>query len=287
MTLSKENVQAAWAKAEAALQGGGGGFMKLTKDANNVRILPALDGSPIPFTKSVRYVVNIGTQAHYVADLDAVYSDPELLEAALAARKLTEEDVKLIEKYGMPMGRLRKAMFAASVKYKDMPRGVKNDTRLLFNVIDVDNEPDITKARPKVLETPQSIFNGLKSLITGDYPELFSAEEGRAVNIQGNGKDGRDRRYTNVTPAKDAVPIPDEVMARRNDLQKDALRNVVPFMEVMAIFDQAFGGDLEKYGTKLSDFGPVPAQGSSSAPPEDTKVPSDAVDVADGFKGLS
>jgi hypothetical protein len=191
------------AQAKAALGGGGGGtnFLKLDKDKTTIRILP---GDPL-FLSFRQNMTRVAGRFNTTLDFEGVFGSPELHQRALAEGKITADDFAKFQQFGDPFTSTMLALKNAGVKLAK-GQAFWPQTRAVFSVINrADGKVYLWEASKTAFENIMTHFGKLNDegvFEPGEYPELFNVEDGFDLVITGNGQDGKARRYTAYTPAR-------------------------------------------------------------------------------------
>lgn len=212
VTLSTRTVDpAAVAAASARALGGGTGiktnFAKFDKDQTIIRILP---GDPL-FVAYRQNMTRLAGRFNTSVDLEDVYKNEALHQAALAAGKITSEDFEKFQLFGDPFTSVMVALKNGGVK---LPKGQAfwPQTKAVFNIINrADGKLYFWEASKTAFESIMTLFGKLDEetdeFVPGQYPELFNADDGFDLVVTGNGKDGKARRYLSYLPTRKSTPV--------------------------------------------------------------------------------
>jgi hypothetical protein len=188
-------------KKEAARysNGGGGGktpFVKLTSGRNVLRLLGPYKTGSAPFRLFKNHTYTAGGRTQFALCFNWIRSDETIARYLLDEGKISTGDILAARELGDPMQEL-----PIRLSQQDRKTEAKNmwaRTRYLWNVI------DRSTGEHKVWESSKTFFDQVAlwdesgNLVGGllsVYPDLFDPIVGRDLQINGNGKDGTDRRY--------------------------------------------------------------------------------------------
>jgi FtsZ-interacting cell division protein YlmF len=217
------------AAAQRALGGGGGGtnFLKLNADETDIRIYP---GEPV-FLDFRQNTTRVGGRYNTTMSLDSLFNNPELHNAALEAGKVDAEDFAKFQQFGDPFVSVMMAVKNAGIKLAQ-GKAFWPATKALMNVIKREDDTIyLWECSKTALESISKLIGTVDDegvFKPGKYPELLDAEEGFDITVEGNGKDGKARRYTGYIPAREASVVGD-FSGEPYDLLAQALRRVATF----------------------------------------------------------
>lgn len=260
MTLTKEDVSAAWDDDLDSFTSGFGNFLTLDANKNVIRFLPNGKAKPkayalpLPYVGIVQHSLSTDKQFTNVACLQFIYGREELLARAIKSNILNEKDVALIEKFGDPFSRLFAQLKADGVAWGDLPRQVQPQSKFFWNVRNMLANPEETV----IFESSAKVVKGIKALVeSDDYFNILSPIAGRAVTITGNGEPGLKRRYNDPVP----VSKKSKVIVKHgtwkdslHDLTGVVLSRVQPYKEVLKLYLEQLGDIAEEYGLGESAF---------------------------------
>lgn len=225
-------------------------FLKLTGADNRIRILGPKDPNvnPLPFEFHKVHTWRVQGRNYEALDLDFLFGNAALAQAAIAAGKVTQDDFGKWQRFGSDPWNI------AGNRIKDLGMGGKDSkapylfgsAKWVYNVIDRrDGGVYVWTLGKQKQQALEAIYA---------EADIFNEEEGHDLNVKGNGLDKNDRRYT-VSVVIKPSPAGDFDANAMTDLRGFVLSRVKGWdAKVMALFG-AYGPFLQSIGYTPASFG--------------------------------
>ncbi len=225
-------------------------YLKLTGGNTQVRLLPSNSVErPLPYRllRSHRMKNRSDRWRNPLYGKFLINSE-EILQAALEAKLITETDVDMYSAFEDPFVKVAIEGKAAGLKKNTYSKGWA-DTRFVFNAFRRDDPSTVGVLT--ISKTMRDQINAVRK----QYPEMFDPDKGYDIMIQGNGQEGKARRYLGVMAARDPSPIGMEWESKLTDLDNFLVYKAMPYIEkVWGAFDK-FGSVVAQLGLTPVDFG--------------------------------
>jgi hypothetical protein len=225
-------------------------YLKLTGGNTVVRLLPSTDPeNPLPYRllRSHRMKNRADRWRNPLYGKFLINNEP-VLQAALAAKLITEADVDMYSAFEDPFVKIAIEGKAAGLQKNSYSKGWA-DTRFVFNAFRRDNPSEVG-----VLTVSKTMRDQIAT-VRKQYPEMFDPDKGYDIVITGNGQEGKARRYLGVMAARDPSPVGMEWESKVTDLDNFLVYKAMPYIEkVWGAFDK-FGSVIAQLGLTAVDFG--------------------------------
>jgi hypothetical protein len=240
-------------------------FLKLTAGDNRIRLLGPRDPeqSILPyFEHRIHKFKPAGARYDKeVIDLDWLFRNEPLANAAMAAGKLRAADFEMWSRYGgdpFNIAAARAKDLGLTGKNSDAPYLWGRDA-IAFNVIDrADSSVRIWIVTRKRFEELWALYEGSKDEDGNVDPDsvfdIFDEDSGHDLLVKGNGQAGFQRRYT-ITVAKKPTPAGSFDVADMVNLPEFAVRRVIGWEQKVVSLFQSYGDFMRVLGFKPSNFG--------------------------------
>lgn len=269
LTTRAIDPRAVAAAAKAALGGSGGGtnYLKLDAHESVIRVYP---GDPL-FLNYRQNMTKVAGRYTTTVDMQTVFENPAIHQAALAQGKVTADDYAKYQQYGDPFVSTMVALKNAGVKL-GQGKAFWPQTKAVFNVINrADGKLYFWEASKTAFEAIMALFGKIGDdgeFVPGKYPELFNEADGFDIVITGNGADGKARRYTGYNPDREQTPLGD-FEGEPYDLLAQVVRKVVGWDERARHMFASHGATASLAGINPSLWGLDAVSGAGEDPDGD------------------
>ena len=192
-----EDVRKEFERSSSNMGGGGAGYIKLDKKANQLRIARDPAGGK-PMVLSFRQHRGQTPDGKFATWLDLGWLVEGENGYGSIAAKLTDEDREKIARWGDPLATLSAAVRekVPEKKLNNLPKDLSeakvkpfSEKRAIFTAIQ--------EGAPGVLEVGVKLYEQIAGLFESN-PEVFRVEDGYDIVIGTNGQSGFQKRYTGV-----------------------------------------------------------------------------------------
>lgn len=256
---SSSSILDAFRKASFSSSGSRISYIKLNANKNVLRLLP---GEPL-YLEFKYHVYVQNSKRTFALDFNWLRNQPKMLEVLTNSGALSQREIAVMKDLGDPFTTLGWSMIEQGEgEAKEAVKSMRllPSVRCLWNAVARQDGGDVVgifessntfRDSLATFDKQGNLIGGLLSL----YPNLFDLETGHDININGNSKDGRARRYG------PPLPFPQGSKALRKggdfsplDLYKVAAKKYLSYKQKVVDFWTMYEEQAVSVGMSKNDW---------------------------------